>query len=123
MDGNALLTCLQQPSTPVAQEINIAVIGAHGVGKSTFVQRALQLPVLPSSPTAEAKVPIEGSVYLVRLLELLTDDVDIDDDDDTISWPDKIESRVMPDIDGALFLYDVGDQASLEWIPEMLSMI
>nr|POE96471.1 ras guanine nucleotide exchange factor k [Quercus suber] len=109
-------------SEPVAQTINIAVVGAQGVGKSTFVQRALTLPALPNSHTAEGKVPVEGSTYLVRLLELPIEDVDIDDEDDTVSWPDTIESKIMPEIDGALFLYDVGDQDSLRHIPNMLSM-
>nr|POE65991.1 ras guanine nucleotide exchange factor k [Quercus suber] len=107
-------------SEAIAQTINIAVVGAQGVGKSTFVQRALTLPSLPHSLTAEGKVPVEGSTYLVRLLELPIEDVDIDDEDDTVSWPDTIESKVMPEIDGALFLYDVGDQDSLKHIPDML---
>lgn len=102
------------------QQINIAVIGAEGVGKSTFVQKALDLPHLPPSQVVERKIPIDGTVYLVRLLELPMDDVDIDDDD-KVSWPDTIEHNVMPSVDGALTLYDVNDKDSLEHVPEMLS--
>jgi len=107
---------LSEPLT----EINIAVIGGEGVGKSTFVQKALDLPHPPPSPAAERKIPIDGSVYLVRLLEMPIDDVDVDDDD-TICFPDTIEDKVMPRIDGALTLYDVQDENSLESVPAIIS--
>ena len=101
-------------------EINIAVIGGEGVGKSTFVQKALDLPHPPPSQAAERTIPIDGDVYLVRLLEMPIDDVDIDDDE-TICFPDTIEDKVMPRIDGALTLYDVQDQNSLESVPHVMS--
>jgi hypothetical protein len=101
-------------------EINIAVIGAEGVGKSTFVQKAFDLPHLPPSQAAERKIPVNEDVYLVRLLELPIEDVDIDDDD-TVTWPDTIEDKVMPRIDGAITLYDVQDKDTFDDIPEVLS--
>lgn len=108
-------TQLSQP----LPEINIAIIGAEGVGKSTFIQKALELPYLPSSQSAERRIPIDGSVYLVRLLELPIDNIEINDDD-TINWPDTIEDKMMPRVDGALALYDVKDKASIEDLPDML---
>lgn len=101
-------------------EINIAVIGAEGVGKSTFVQRALDLPHPPPTQAAERKIPIDGSVYLVRLLELPIDDVAIDEDD-VVDWPDTIDNKLMPKVDGAIALYDVRDKGSFGDIPEVLS--
>ncbi|KAK6396086.1 hypothetical protein LTR65_010196 [Meristemomyces frigidus] len=103
-------------------EINIAVIGAEGVGKSTFVQKAFDLPCLPPSLAAERRIPVDGSAYLVRLLELPIDDVDVDDDD-TVVWPDTIEDKVMPRIDGAIALYDVQDKGSFDDVPEVLNAI
>ncbi|KAK5119278.1 hypothetical protein LTR85_007634 [Meristemomyces frigidus] len=103
-------------------EINIAVIGAEGVGKSTFVQKAFDLPYLPLSLAAQRKIPVEGSAYLVRLLELPIDDVDVDDDD-TIVWPETIEYNLMPRIDGAIALYDVQDKGSFDDVPEVLNAI
>ncbi|EME48582.1 hypothetical protein DOTSEDRAFT_67582 [Dothistroma septosporum NZE10] len=103
-------------------EVNIAIIGAEGVGKSTFIQKALELPDLPPSQSAERKIPIDGSVYLVRLLELPIDNIEINDDE-TINWPDTIEDKMMPRVDGALALYDVKDKASIEDLPEMLDAI
>ncbi|KAI7353892.1 ras GEF [Hortaea werneckii] len=103
-------------------EINIAVIGAEGVGKSTFVQRALDLPHLPDSPAAERKLPVDDGEYLVRLLELPIDDVYVDDDD-TVGWPDTIGDKMLPRIDGAITLYDVQDKDSFADIPEVLTAI
>ncbi|KAK5175027.1 uncharacterized protein LTR77_000163 [Saxophila tyrrhenica] len=109
-------------SEPVP-DINIAILGAEGVGKSTFMQKALDLDDLPGSQAAERKLSIKGEEYIVRLLELSIDDVDIDEDDNTVSWPETIEDKMMPRIDGALTLYDVKDQGSLEYVPEMLRAI
>ncbi|KAK0257088.1 hypothetical protein LTS09_007993 [Friedmanniomyces endolithicus] len=103
-------------------EVNIAVIGAGGVGKSTFVQKALDLPTLPPSQAAERKIPIDGNVYLVRLLELPIDDVDIDEDD-IVTWPDTIADKVMPRVDGAIALYNVLDKDTFDDIPEVLNAI
>ena len=108
-----------QVSEPL-REINIAIIGAEGVGKSTFVRKALDLPNLPSTQAAERKTSIGGSDYLLRLLELPIDDVDIEEDD-TITWPDTIQDKMMPKVDGAVMLYDVQDRGSFDDIPEVLS--
>lgn len=101
-------------------EINIAVLGAKDVGKSTFIQRALGLSHPPYSHAAERKIPIDGRIHIVRLLELPIDDVDIDDDD-VVEWPETIANKMMPKIDGTLTLYNVNDKSSLEAVPEMLS--
>lgn len=69
----------------------------------------------------ERKISVKGGDYTVRLLELPIEDIDIDDDDITVNWPDTIEDKMMPRIDGALTLYDIKDEGSLEHIPEMLS--
>ena len=99
--------------------MNIAVIGCDGVGKSTFVQRALDLPSLAATKAADRKIPYDGTLYRIRLLEISIDDVEIDDDD-TVSWPDSVADRMMPHIDGVLTLYDVADRQSIEDVPETL---
>lgn len=99
--------------------MNIAVIGCDGVGKSTFVQRALDLPFPSPTKAADRKIPYDGTLYRIRLLEISIDDVDIDDDD-TVSWPDSVADRMMPQIDGVLTLYDVADKSSIEDVPETL---
>lgn len=111
---------MMQLSEPIP-EINVAVLGAESVGKSTLVQRALDLPGLPPSQATQRKITSEGQEYLLRLLEVTNDDVDIDDDDDTVMWPETIDSKIMPKIDGALLLYSIKDKSSLEDVREMLS--
>ncbi len=73
------------------------------------------------SRVVERKVDINGTDYLMRLLEVPLDDVDIDDEDDTVSWPETIEDKIMPDIDAAVTLYSVKDKDSLKYVPETLS--
>ena len=102
-------------------EINIAVLGGEGVGKSTLVQRALDLPGLPPSQATQRKITAEGQEYLLRLLEVSNDDVDVDDEDDLVMWPETIDGKIWPKVDGALLLYSIKDKASLEDVPEMLS--
>lgn len=97
------------------------VVGAEGVGKSTFVQKALGLVQPPQSRAAERKISVRGSDYVVRLLELQIDDVDFDDDDTIINWPETIDDKMLPSVDGALVLYSIQDETSLENVPEMLS--
>lgn len=100
-------------------EMNIAVIGGDGVGKSTFVQGALDLPYPSPTKAADRKIPYDGTLYRIRLLEISIDDVDIDEDD-TVSWPDSVADRMMPHIDGVLTLYNVADRDSLEDVPDTL---
>ena len=108
----------RQPEEPIP-EMNIAVIGGDGVGKSTFMQRALDMPLPSPTKAADRKIPYDGTLYRIRLLEISIDDVDIDDDD-TVSWPASVADRMMPHIDGVLTLYNVADRSSLEDVPETL---
>ena len=63
---------------------------------------------------------VDDSAYLVRLVELDINHVAIREDD-AISWPSVVGDARMPRVDGVLTLYDVGDKASFEDVPEMLS--
>ena len=78
----------------------MVVLGARGVGKSTFVQKALDVPCPSTNRAAERKIHVKGSDYFVRLLEVATDDVDWDEDDETVIWPETIDDKMMPRIDG-----------------------
>jgi len=102
------------------EEINIAVLGSPQVGKSTFIQRAFDLRSLPDSPFTSRKMSIDGNVYVVRLVELTHDDLDLDEHK-RICWPDNVDGSPVPVIDGAFTLYDVLNRDSLGQIPETLS--
>lgn len=101
-------------------EVNVAVLGTFGVGKSTFVQCALDLKQSPSSPISSKKVSLEGVLIRIRLLEVQLSDVKISDTQ-RVEWPQRLGEEDTPRIDGALALYDVMDQGSTIRIPEVLS--
>lgn len=88
------------------------------MGKSTFVQKALDLPSPAPTKAADRKIPYDGTLYRIRLLEISIDDVEIDDD--TVSWPDSVGDKMMPHIDGVLTLYDVADRESIGDVFETL---
>ncbi|KAI9802491.1 MAG: hypothetical protein M1825_002876 [Sarcosagium campestre] len=100
-------------------EINLAVVGAAGVGKSTFIQKALSLRTVPPSLVASRKLSIDGVVHVVRLLELALDSLDLVGNRQ-LRWPVQVEGVNLPQIDGALVLYDVISQRSVAALPELL---
>ncbi|KAF1991343.1 ras GEF [Aulographum hederae CBS 113979] len=120
---------LASPRSPIPgnssgpmHEINIAIIGATGVGKSCFVQRSFDVYNTPFSAVTSRKMSIDGSIYTVRLLEVPFDDLEVEEDN-TISWPDTLDDLAMPQIDGVLTLYDVMDKDSLGDVPEILNAL
>jgi GTPase SAR1 family protein len=102
------------------EEINIVVLGSPQSGKSTFIQRAFDLRSPPNSRFTQRKMSMDGNVYVVRLVELTFDDLDLDDYK-RICWPDTIAGTPVPVIDGAFTLYDVMNRESLVQVPETLS--
>ncbi|KAL9113250.1 MAG: hypothetical protein Q9227_002585 [Pyrenula ochraceoflavens] len=102
--------------------INLAVLGARGVGKSIFVQRALDLRHQPMSRYSSKKMSLDGVIYLVRLLEVSIEEVTITDNR-RVAWPSTISDRDMPSVDGALVLYDVTNPESISDIPPVLQAL
>ena len=100
--------------------INIVVIGASGVGKSTFIQKAFGLRTPPESEITSQNVLIDKLIYAVNLIELHLESFDVHADR-RIKWPKQVEGQLMPRIDGALTLYDVLNEESITAIPEVLS--
>jgi hypothetical protein len=96
------------------------VVGAGKVGKSTFIKQALDLEEMPATPFTSRKVQMDGTVYVVRLIEVNYGDLDLDDEK-CICWPDTVGNTPVPHIDGAFTLYDVTCKDSLLQVPETLS--
>lgn len=108
--------------TPVLSDLTFAVLGARGVGKSTFIRRALGLPDATPPTACTRKWTIDGTPYLVRFLEMSFNDVQIGDRHH-IKWPETTHDMTTPRIDAALTLYDVTSQDSLARVPEMLNIL
>lgn len=107
-------------SVSTMQDLNIAVLGARGSGKSLFIRRALNLPQPVPSAIATRKMRIDEGFYVVRFLEMTFNDIHIGDRN-TIKWPETIDDYATPRIDGAVVIYDVMSTESLTAVPETLS--
>lgn len=104
--------------------INICVIGALGVGKSSFIQRSLRLNKLPTATTSSVRQELEGVPYVVCLIEYDLEYFDIDDvmvPGKQVQWPKQIDGQPVPRVDGALVLYDVTNKDSIRELPPALS--
>ncbi len=102
------------------ENINIAVIGAAGVGKSTLIQRALGLRSLPTSAASSLKMSVDNVIYTVTMVELDLESFDFNPDR-RIQWPKQINGQIVPRMDGALVLYDVMNRESIIDLPQTLS--
>lgn len=113
-----MLTPMNPQASDEIQQIYIAVLGAKGVGKSTFIQHALDLRKPTNGPVSSSKVALAGVTYRFQLLELDLEDIDYSARQ--IKWPKYINSESVPPVDGVLCLYDITDQESIAEIPELL---
>jgi hypothetical protein len=101
-------------------DMNIAVIGAPGAGKTTFMRKALGLPENTPPAQCHRKWTIDGIPYAVRLVELKIDDVH-PKPGNTIEWPKTAHGTAVPRIDAAITVYDVTVKESLASVPDMMS--
>jgi len=101
-------------------DINIAVIGSAGVGKSTLIRGALGLRTLPTSIASSLRMSVDNVVYTVCLIELDLEYFDIIPDR-RIQWPKQINGHIVPKMDGSLLLYDVMNRESIAELPQTLS--
>ncbi len=103
------------------ETINIAVIGADGVGKSAFIQRALRMAKPPTTHSNAFSLSIEGIPHTVTLIDLDLEYFDVDPNqsnpNQTIQWPKQINGHMVPRIDAALILYDVMNRDSIRELP------
>ncbi len=113
---------LQIQNRPEMQEVTLAVLGAAGVGKSTFVQCALDIKMPAISPCTTKKVLLEGIVSVLRLLEFQPEDVGISEGCGIV-WPKSVGDKAKHLIEGALVLCDIMDQSSLLKVAELLSKL
>jgi predicted kinase len=102
------------------QDLNIAVLGARGSGKSLFIRRALNLTQPVASAIATRRMRIDEGYYVVRFLEMTFNDIHIGERN-TIKWPETIDDYATPRIDGAVAIYDVTNGDSLTPVPEISS--
>lgn len=103
-----------KPNFPL---VTIAVVGQDQVGKTTFIQSALDMKQPLSSRVTTKKMSLDGTVYLVRLLEMDMKEISIANDG-LLEWP-RIGNE-SPSIDGALVVHDVTRSVGL---PELMRLL
>ena len=113
-------SCEQTTNSDGMREITLAVVGTQQVGKSSFIQCALDLRKPSSAPFATKKVSLEGVVSVLNLLEIALEDIKVNAEQH-LTWPETVGGQIRPAIDGALVLYDVVNPNSLVRIPDVLS--
>ncbi|CAG7977798.1 unnamed protein product [Penicillium nalgiovense] len=86
-------------------EVTIAVAGEENAGKTSFVKCALDMKNTPISPMNKKKMSLNGSVYIVHLMEVDLTQVQFDQDKKII-WPHTGRARSAPVIDAVLVLHD-----------------
>ena len=110
--------CLQHDKKDIL-EVSFAVLGAVGAGKSSFVQRALDLK-RPATLQSWKKMSFEGDIFLVNLVEVQIKDIGITSHEQ-IQWPPYMMTKGIHSVDGILVIYDVTDETSILRLPETIS--
>lgn len=112
------------------ESLSIAVIGAYGVGKTQFIRTAMSLPPSskPQAPTADpktmtARIVVDNVPYSVALIELdlqYFESEYFDGQHRQVKWPTQMNGTILPRVHGVLFLYDVMNRESINYLPETL---
>ncbi|KAL4963840.1 putative Ras guanyl-nucleotide exchange factor RasGEF [Aspergillus stella-maris] len=84
--------------------VNIVVIGPDGVGKTTFIQSALEMKTPLTTRSTTKKMSLDGSVYVVRLVKIQSDEISMGSDG-RLRWP-QLGSDSPSSVEGALLLHD-----------------
>ncbi|TQS36904.1 hypothetical protein Golomagni_02638 [Golovinomyces magnicellulatus] len=100
--------------------INIAVIGAAGVGKSTLIQGALGLIAPEKYLISTLEISMEEIIYTVSLFEMDLQNIYIDSQR-KLNWSTHLNEQDFSRIDGVLLLYDVTNRESISRFPATLS--
>ncbi|KAF7719961.1 Uncharacterized protein PECH_005819 [Penicillium ucsense] len=103
----------EEPVKSTLPEVTIAIVGEDDAGKTSFIRSALDLKGTPSPLMAKKKMSLDGSVYIVRLLEIDLQRVTFDQDLNIV-WPGSTAHAPAPRIDGVLLLHDATHPEKLE---------
>ncbi|KKK24373.1 hypothetical protein ARAM_000857 [Aspergillus rambellii] len=104
-----------KPSFP---HVSIAVVGGDRVGKTAFIESALEMKRPLSSRSTTKKMSLDGTVYVVRLLEMHSREISLTSDG-KVQWP-RLGNDSPQMVDGVLLLHDA---TRPETLPEMVEML
>jgi GTPase SAR1 family protein len=101
------------------ENYNIAIIGATGVGKSSFVKRVTGSAHAPFSNATSLRFPVDNVNHMITLLELDLEFFELSPSH-SIRWPKQVNGHIVPQVDAALILYDVLNQVSIRDLPQAI---
>jgi ABC-type dipeptide/oligopeptide/nickel transport system ATPase component len=119
--ANRQFSCVQESSKSNLPEVTIAVVGEDDAGKTSFIKSALDMKGTPSSVSTKKKMSLDGSVYIVRLLEIDLKQVTFDQDLNIV-WPRVGRDSADLIVDGVLLLHDATQPERLERTVELAGM-
>ncbi|KAL3454513.1 ras guanine nucleotide exchange factor domain-containing protein [Aspergillus insuetus] len=90
--------------------VSIAVVGGDKVGKTTFIQSALDMKHPLTSRSTTKKMSLDGTVYVVRLLKVHASEISLSDDGKLI-WP-RLANDSPALVHGVLLLHDASRPAT-----------
>lgn len=99
--------------------VNLAVLGNSRVGKTSFIQNALNLEKPPLNLSSSKKVSLGGVIHRVALYEVDLRRVEVLDNQ-RVNWPETVGNVALPAVDAALCLYDITDEESIIGISQIL---
>ncbi|KAI9371511.1 ras guanine nucleotide exchange factor domain-containing protein [Aspergillus egyptiacus] len=94
----------EPPTRSNFPHVSIAVVGGDKVGKTTFIQSALEMKHPLSSRSTTKKMSLDGTVYVVRLLEVHANEISLGSNG-RLTWP-RLGNESTSTVDGALVLHD-----------------
>lgn len=100
--------------------MTIAVVGGDQAGKTTFITSALDMRHPGTSRTTTKKMSLDGSVYLVCLLEMSSKEIVLDSKGPL--WPQFGSDPSPPKVDGVLVLHDTTQPAVFAEIANLLGV-
>lgn len=92
-------------------KVTLVVLGAQGVGKSTFIRNCYEQQ-MPDFSFVFKKMQLEGVVYYIRLFEMPLDK-SIRINGSNIEWPASYKGIKKLSVDGAFILYDVTNKTRI----------
>lgn len=100
--------------------MSIAVVGGDKVGKTIFIQSALEMKQPLSSRSTTKKMSLDGTVYVVRLVEVHANEVS-PGSNGKLRWP-RLGNDALPSVDGALLIHDTMRPSAQSETSKMLGL-
>ena len=103
------------------QELRFLVTGSKSCGKTTFIQKALDMKKPMASPNQAKKMSLDGQIFMINLTEVPIEEITLVKG--SIRWPSKVGNIDITTVDGVLALYDITKKESLTRILALLSKL